>query len=111
MLRGSNVRAVAGDEAPAGDDSGNGNEISVGRHHHYGGHENGRSNGHEAPERGAGDFDYYIFSMSYQPEFCRENNEKFDRCHKFDERWEGQLTIHGLWPSVSVWYCYLVALG
>lgn len=46
-------------------------------------------------------FDFYVYSMSYQPEFCRENNKKFDGCRAFNESWEGQLTIHGLWPNVS----------
>ena len=46
-------------------------------------------------------FDMYVLSMSYQPEFCRENHEKWDGCHKFSLTWEGQLTIHGLWPQRS----------
>jgi len=47
-------------------------------------------------------FDFFIYSLSYQPEFCRENHERFVGCKDFQENWEGQLTIHGLWPSVSV---------
>jgi len=47
-------------------------------------------------------FDYYTYSMSYQPEFCR-----LVGCSSFREEWKGQLTIHGLWPSVrEVYYFY-----
>jgi len=46
-----------------------------------------------------GSFDFYVYSMSYQPEFCQANNEKFAGCHNPKEAWEGQLTIHGLWPN------------
>lgn len=45
------------------------------------------------------DFDFYVYSMSYQPEFCHANNAKFAGCHNPKELWEGQLTIHGLWPN------------
>ena len=56
-----------------------------------------------------GDFDFYTFSMAHQPEYCRgvdpqtgESNERFWGCHgAYDkESWEGQLTIHGLWPQL-----------
>jgi len=60
-----------------------------------------------------GDFDFYKFSMAHQPEFCRwvdqrtgESNERFWGCHSANEKvtykesWEGQLTIHGLWPHL-----------
>ena len=56
-----------------------------------------------------GDFDFYTFSMAHQPEYCRgvdpqtgESNQRFWGCHgAYDkESWEGQLTIHGLWPQL-----------
>mmetsp|Transcript_27476 Transcript_27476/g.58371 ORF Transcript_27476/g.58371 Transcript_27476/m.58371 type:complete len:304 (+) Transcript_27476:276-1187(+) len=78
--------------------------ISLERHH---GHHNGRGSGNGKgpaadPSDRQGDdggFDFYVYSMSYQPEFCRENNDKFAGCRSFKEEWEGQLTIHGLWPN------------
>jgi ribonuclease T2 len=57
-----------------------------------------------------GDFDFYTFSMHHQPEFCRwvdswhmpESPES--GCHRanvpYKKSWEGQLTIHGLWPAL-----------
>eukprot|EP00956_Cyclotella_meneghiniana_P024793 scaffold50414_cov40-Cyclotella_meneghiniana.AAC.1 len=37
--------------------------------------------------------------MTYQPEFCHSNSQRFSGCHHPQELWEGQLTIHGLWPQ------------
>ena len=37
--------------------------------------------------------------MTYQPEFCRENSNHYSGCHHPSQFWEGQLTIHGLWPQ------------
>jgi len=45
-------------------------------------------------------FDYYVLSMSYQPEFCYlHRHEMFSGCEKPNEFWKGSLTIHGLWPQ------------
>ena len=72
------------------------------RHHHS--HHASKSYQKEDSERGApsnsNTFDFYVYSMTYQPEFCRENNEKFVGCKRPEEYWEKQLTIHGLWPQV-----------
>lgn len=88
---------------------GAGNRISLGRHHHkhkkYSRHysrpkpRGGNSQQALAEDGNSGSFDFYVYSMSYQPEFCRENSEKFTGCHSPQERWKGQLTIHGLWPN------------
>jgi len=87
-------------------DEGDGGSISLERHHH--GHDGHRGGGNRYnPSRtdnevkDDGHFDFYVYSMSYQPEFCRENKERFAGCHSFREDWEGQLTIHGLWPNRS----------
>jgi len=41
---------------------------------------------------------FYLYSMSYIPEFCRHS--KFVNCSReYYEKFKGQLTIHGLWPS------------
>ena len=50
---------------------------------------------------GGGGFDFYVYSMTHQPEFCRENDERDAGCRDHQESWEWQLTIHGLWPNVS----------
>jgi hypothetical protein len=76
------------------------------RHGHRGGGH--RSSSHErrhddggSKENGGGDFDFYVYSMTHQPEFCRENDERYAGCRDHQESWEWQLTIHGLWPNVS----------
>mmetsp|Transcript_31905 Transcript_31905/g.48931 ORF Transcript_31905/g.48931 Transcript_31905/m.48931 type:complete len:245 (-) Transcript_31905:87-821(-) len=46
------------------------------------------------------DFDLYILSMSYQPEFCfMHRHDDFVGCRNPLEFWKGHLTIHGLWPE------------
>lgn len=74
------------------------------RHGHRGGGH--RSSSHErrhddggSKENGGGDFDFYVYSMTHQPEFCRENDERYAGCRDHQESWEWQLTIHGLWPN------------
>jgi hypothetical protein len=85
--------------------------ISTTHHHHDGGHHRGghrrsppshddRDKRHSDDDE-SGDFDFYVYSMTHQPDFCRENGEKYEGCHEYMESWEGQLTIHGLWPNVS----------
>jgi ribonuclease T2 len=92
-VRGSIVSVGEGEDESKNDNvsSGDGN-ISL--EHHHGHHYRSQDNP-EADDR----FDFYAYSMSYQPEFCKENNEKFVGCHNPSEDWEGQLTIHGLWPN------------
>lgn len=46
------------------------------------------------------DFDFYVFAMSYQPEFCyAKRSENFEGCHHPRDFWKTHLTIHGLWPE------------
>lgn len=59
-------------------------------------HKNGGSSSSQSK---SGVFDFYVFSMTHQPEFCREHANAFAGCRKYDEDWEGSLTIHGLWPQ------------
>ena len=80
-------------------------ETLVEHHHHHGGRYNNGgydSNSNSNNKKDDDSFDFYVYSMSYQPEFCRENHEKFVGCQHYKENWEGQLTIHGLWPNVSM---------
>ena len=94
MLRGSTVEVAAPDDRGEHDNSGRsvaGALISLAHHH---GHRS-----HSTPQDIS--FDFYVYTMTYQPEFCRENQETFAGCHHPQEDWEDQLTIHGLWPSVS----------
>ena len=116
VLRGSdngNVDIDASGGVVSEGDSSVGNDIvndegglSVERHRH--GHKGNRYNNNPASHNNKNSevkddsFDFYVYSMSYQPEFCRENDERFDGCHTPKASWEGQLTIHGLWPNVSV---------
>jgi ribonuclease T2 len=45
-------------------------------------------------------FDFYVMSMSYQPEFCYQNrHDDWPGCSHPLEFWKGHLTIHGLWPE------------
>jgi ribonuclease T2 len=47
-------------------------------------------------------FDLYIMSMSYQPEFCFQNrHEMWPGCTKPEDYWKTHLTIHGMWPEYS----------
>ena len=60
-------------------------------------------------------FDFYVLSMSYQPEFCYQHrHESFPGCESPNEFWKGSLTIHGLWPQVrffSFYGCFLWILS
>ena len=100
-LRGGGHNFLAHGGAHA-DDGGDG-DVSLEHSHH--GHRGGKKQYHDSSESQGNavdnSYDNYVYSMSYQPEFCRENNEKFAGCRQFEEAWEGQLTIHGLWPNVS----------
>eukprot|EP00752_Nemacystus_decipiens_P011496 g10208.t1 len=44
-----------------------------------------------------GEFNLYIFAMSWKPEWCYHQN--FPGCKKPRSFWENNLTIHGLWPD------------
>lgn len=93
MVRGSNVHSSEDDEQNIID--GDEDTISVeSGHHRY-----RRPPNSQHMLSMVGDFDFYVYSMSYQPEFCRENYEKFVGCKTPEEGWKGQLTIHGLWPN------------
>lgn len=46
--------------------------------------------------------DMYIFTMTYQPEFCFEHHSStYPGCMKPNANFTRQLTIHGLWPQFS----------
>jgi ribonuclease T2 len=46
------------------------------------------------------DFDFYVLSMSFQPEFCHQHRtEHFPGCERPLDFWRGSLTLHGLWPE------------
>ena len=56
-------------------------------------------------------FDLYVFSMSYQPEFCYQNrNRSYNGCENPIDFWRGSLTIHGLWPEVRVLSLWSIVL-
>jgi ribonuclease T2 len=45
-------------------------------------------------------FDFYVLSMSYQPEFCYQHRyDDFAGCDAPLDFWRGSLTLHGLWPE------------
>lgn len=77
------------------------------RHGHHGHRGYRHENSGDEPDGGGGGgggdsspYDFYVYSMTFQPEFCREQSRgHFPGCRDFEERWEGQLTIHGLWPN------------
>mmetsp|Transcript_39136 Transcript_39136/g.55088 ORF Transcript_39136/g.55088 Transcript_39136/m.55088 type:complete len:248 (-) Transcript_39136:35-778(-) len=46
------------------------------------------------------EFDFYVFAMSFQPEFCYEHRgDDYDGCTHPRKMWKSQLTIHGMWPE------------
>lgn len=46
------------------------------------------------------DFDFYVMSMSFQPEFCySKRKERNPGCLEPLPFWKANLTIHGLWPE------------
>ncbi len=49
-------------------------------------------------DRMAGDFDYYVLSLSWQPSWCRTTGDAQDarECAKDSGR---DFTVHGLWPQ------------
>lgn len=52
--------------------------------------------------------DLYIMAMSHQPEFCYQHQkEGWEGCQHPRDYWKTHLTIHGLWPEVSIssMYC------
>jgi ribonuclease T2 len=54
-----------------------------------------------AVETGAS-FDFYIFSMIYQPGFCyNKDTTVWAGCTHTDKEWTKELTIHGLWPDYN----------
>lgn len=46
----------------------------------------------------AGQFDYYIFAISWQPAFCQLNQKKTE-CRKKPDISDKDFVIHGLWPT------------
>ena len=105
------VVAVDDDDRDGGGDRG-----IISTTHRHGGHRGGghRRSSHPShddhrdegrnsddDDERVGDFDFYVYSMTHQPDFCRENGERYEGCREYMESWEGQLTIHGLWPNVS----------
>jgi len=59
-------------------------------------------------------FDFYVFSMSFQPEFCyAHKRENFDGCNHPNDEWRGALTIHVscvvLW-NLLLCACFLLQL-
>ena len=63
----------------------------------------GEARQHKPPQSHAGDFDFYLLSMSIAPSFCAlspANRSKPDcRDLTADTFRETPLTIHGLWPN------------
>jgi ribonuclease I len=48
------------------------------------------------------DFDMFLFTMSYQPEFCHSHHSSsFPGCMSPNMNYTTHLTIHGLWPERS----------
>jgi ribonuclease T2 len=46
------------------------------------------------------DFDFYVLSMSFQPEFCfQHKRDSFPGCENPQDFWRTSLTLHGLWPE------------
>lgn len=57
-----------------------------------------------APAEGiAGDFDYYVLSLSWQPGWCRATGDRQDaaECARGSG---GDFTVHGLWPQYERGY-------
>ena len=47
-------------------------------------------------------FEFYVMSMSYQPEFCyTKRRDHMPGCSHPQDFWKSHLTIHGLWPSYA----------
>mmetsp|Transcript_2361 Transcript_2361/g.3519 ORF Transcript_2361/g.3519 Transcript_2361/m.3519 type:complete len:309 (+) Transcript_2361:116-1042(+) len=45
-------------------------------------------------------FDFYVLSMSFQPEFCYQHRrDGFPGCESPMDFWRSSLTLHGLWPQ------------
>lgn len=95
LVRGSSADEGEGDSKNSDNISTGDDELSLEYHH---GHHKKSGRPQDNAEADSS-FDFYAYSMSYQPEFCKENNEKFVGCQNPNESWEGQLTIHGLWPN------------
>ncbi|CAM9697961.1 unnamed protein product, partial [Choristocarpus tenellus] len=53
--------------------------------------------GFEVHEGTPGDFNLYIFAMSWKAEWCYHSSSP--GCKAPREFWKDHLTIHGLWPD------------
>ena len=46
-------------------------------------------------------FDFYVFSLTWQPSFCYGNYDTYPGCSHPNPSWSTSLTIHGLWPQYT----------
>ncbi len=53
------------------------------------------------PSMAATDFDFYVYSTSWQPSFCYGHYGDYPGCSTPDDFWEENLTIHGAWPQYT----------
>jgi ribonuclease T2 len=62
------------------------------RHHHS---HSGDGNGGNQPKGRAGEFDYYVLSLSWSPEFCSNHHDP-EQCQGTRKY---TFVVHGLWPQ------------
>jgi len=62
------------------------------RHHHS---HSGGGNGGNQPNGQAGEFDYYLLSLSWSPEFCSNHSDP-EQCQGTRKY---TFVVHGLWPQ------------
>lgn len=96
MIRATQHTVVVDSSLAATDEN---NDVKGVGHRHKSHHKNpfppDRKKDHK---NGDDSFDFYVFSMTYQPEFCIEKHETPEGCHHPKQSWD-RLTIHGLWPN------------
>mmetsp|Transcript_29329 Transcript_29329/g.43051 ORF Transcript_29329/g.43051 Transcript_29329/m.43051 type:complete len:260 (-) Transcript_29329:211-990(-) len=57
---------------------------------------------HKKHEENDMDFDLYIMSMSFQPEYCfQHRTHGYYYCENPKDTWRYNLTLHGLWPEYN----------
>ena len=54
-------------------------------------------------------FDFYVLSMSYQPEFCHMKRKfSYAGCEKPQDFWRSSLTIHGMTVLLYLIFSYIL---
>ncbi|KAL7500096.1 hypothetical protein ACHAWT_009058 [Skeletonema menzelii] len=102
MIRGSAAHAIVVGSSSLATSDENYDDVEVNHHHghkhHFPPDRKKKSHHDKNHDDSDNSFDFYVFSMTYQPEFCVHKDQQPEGCHHPKQIWD-RLTIHGLWPN------------